>query len=328
METIRKTTPNEFVLWISVPYCNLRCSFCRPNNDVPVEFMPRKELLDVIKASAECGITKIRWSGGEATLLPDLVDLVSKTRALGIKNQMLSTNGLNLSPIADQLKKEGIRRVNISLDTLDEQKFHHITKVDALPTVIKAIELSAPLFELTKINTVLTDINIVEITDLIEFVGQIRKENSQLVIRFCELYRSDSNNSFVKEHYITADRVLETVDHSFGSFTEINIEGDNPMSSYYRIHSNDVVFGVIRNASVNYKCAGHRCHKLRLNPTGYFSNCSINKKARYPLIGLSYEDKVDLIRHIIDEKRERDDTFYNKQKHFQADYDFLRFGKQ
>ena len=89
---------------------------------------------------------------------------------------MLSTNGLNLNPIAKQLKKGGIRRVNISLDTLDKLKFQRITKVDALPAVIKAIELSTTLFELTKINTVLTDINLNEIADLIEFVREIKKK--------------------------------------------------------------------------------------------------------------------------------------------------------
>ena len=105
-----------------------------------------------------------------------------------------------------------------------------------------------------------------------------------------------------------------------------NFEGDNPMCNYYKIKENGVVFGVIPHFSVNFQCGGKKCKKLRMNPTGIISNCSIYKEFGHNLKNTSYAEKKDILNHLIEEKICRNEKDFSKLKHFQSDYSFWRFG--
>src|SRR5690349_4539561 len=113
--------------------CNFRCVYCMPA--LGMQFLPRPELLSsdelqlVVRAAAAAGFRKIRLTGGEPTLRPDLVDLVRAIKATpGIEHIAMTTNALRLKKLAQPLKDAGLDRVNISIDTLDPQKFRQLTR--------------------------------------------------------------------------------------------------------------------------------------------------------------------------------------------------------
>src|SRR5207249_3610375 len=113
--------------------CNLRCVYCMPA--VGMHFMPRPELLTseelllVVRSAAAAGFRKIRLTGGEPSLRPDLVELVRAIKAVpGIEHMAMTTNGLRLAKLAGPLKQAALDRVNVSIDTLDPQKFRQITR--------------------------------------------------------------------------------------------------------------------------------------------------------------------------------------------------------
>jgi len=319
---------NDYVLRISTPYCNLKCSYCR-KEDFHIEPINDDELLDIIKAGYECGIRRVRWTGGEPTIKPDYAKLVRKTKEIGIEQQMLSTNGTTLYKIAEELRNSGIDRINISLDTLDRKKFNEITGKDMLPQVLNSIDIATDLFDLIKINRVLERSNIDETISIIEFAEKYKGRKAQLVIRFIELVKGGFSNDdqYVKYNYCSGNEVLEIVKKRYGKLIETKVEGDNPMCYYYKIDVNGIVLGIVPNFSVNFQCGGKKCKKIRVNPTGFVSNCSIYQEFGHNLKGTSYEEKIKIMKHLIDEKQERNEEIFKKLKHYQSDYQFWRFGK-
>src|SRR5215210_3296792 len=124
--------------------CNLRCVYCMPA--VGMQFTPRPELLTseelllVVRAAAAAGFQKIRLTGGEPSLRPDLVELVRAIKATpGIKHMAMTTNGLRLKKLAQPLKDAGLDRVNVSIDTLDPQKFRQMTRGGKLEQIWEGI---------------------------------------------------------------------------------------------------------------------------------------------------------------------------------------------
>ncbi|MFA4946297.1 MAG: radical SAM protein [Candidatus Micrarchaeia archaeon] len=320
----------DYALRISLPQCNLRCSYCRTQDyNIPkAELITNRELLDIIRAAYENGIRRVRWTGGEPTVNPQYLDLVRKTKEIGITQQMLSTNGTTLAEIGPELAEAGINRVNISLDTLDSAKFKKITGYDMLDKVLEGIDLSTKLFEKVKINTVLTRDSFEESTQLIDFLDRIQKTKGNVAIRFIELIPGgfEGDKEYTQSNFIGKDELIKKMKTHFGSVTRTTFEGDNPKCEYYKIKNKKVVFGVIPHFSVNFQCGGKRCRKLRLNPTGIISNCSIHKSFGHDLRNTTYEKKVTTLAHLIEEKKARTEEDFNKLKHFQSDYAFWRFG--
>ena len=125
--------------------CNLRCTYCMPAEGVKLlphnEILSFDEIVDVIKYGVEHGIDKVRITGGEPLVRKGIVDLISMIAKIkGIKDLAMTTNGILLNKYAEDLATAGLHRVNISLDTLDEQKFNSITRVGKLQDVLSGIE--------------------------------------------------------------------------------------------------------------------------------------------------------------------------------------------
>lgn len=324
----QKVNGIEYVLRISVPYCNLKCDYCRKEN-FNIKPIDNNELIDIIRVSVECGIKKVRWTGGEPTIIPNYIDLVKKTREIGIEKQMLSTNGTILYRIAEELKDAGINRVNISLDTLDRYNFLKITGKNMLHKVLQSLDVAVNLFELVKINRVLEKLNLDETIQLIELAEKYQTKKAPLVIRFIELVKGgfDGDIRYVKDNYCAGEEVIKIVKDKYGNLSETKIEGDNPMCYYYKINSNGVVLGIVPNFSVNFQCGGKKCKKLRVNPVGFVSNCSIYQEFGHNLKGTTYKEKLEVMKHLIIEKQERGEETFKRLKHHQSDYQFWRFGK-
>lgn len=140
--------------------CNLRCRYCMP--EAGVERLPHaqilsfEEIMEVVRTAVEMGVDKIRLTGGEPLVRRGIVDLVRMITAVeGVKDLGLTTNGILLPKYAKELKKAGLKRVNISLDTLDAVKYHEITRLGKLDEVMEGIRVAQEVgFDPIKINCV------------------------------------------------------------------------------------------------------------------------------------------------------------------------------
>jgi cyclic pyranopterin phosphate synthase len=184
--------------------CNLRCIYCVPPDGIPklphLEILRYEEILRVIRVGVGMGITKVRVTGGEPLVRQGVYDFLSElNRLAGVQDVSLTTNGVLLAPNIERLRQAGVRRLNISLDTLSREKYRRITGADQFDTVWKGIKLALEAgFAPIKINAVaLIGVNDDELLDLarlslaypfhirfIEFmpIGKSRLNTDQLLL--------------------------------------------------------------------------------------------------------------------------------------------------
>jgi GTP 3',8-cyclase len=169
--------------------CNLRCIYCMPENGIEkkehTDILRYEDIIKVVRAASLLGVKKVRYTGGEPLVMRDIDKLIYETAKLpGIKDIAITTNGHLLYDMAEDLKRSGLSRVNISLDTLDRNKFKSITRIGDLDKVLNSIYKCINLsLNPVKINTVLMKgINDMEIDDFINLAKEIPVE-----IRFIEL---------------------------------------------------------------------------------------------------------------------------------------------
>ena len=117
--------------------CNLRCRYCMPEDGVcklaHEDMMTEDEIIMAVETAADLGITKLRLTGGEPLVKKNIVSICRRAAAVeGIKEVCMTTNGLLLPKLAKELKAAGVKRINLSLDTLDPEKYAHITRIGKL----------------------------------------------------------------------------------------------------------------------------------------------------------------------------------------------------
>ena len=310
---------NNYTLRISVTNnCNLNCSYCNPKRKIdPTIVLSDKELLEIIEAASCAGIKKVSWTGGEPTVRPNFIDLVRKAQELGMKKQNMTSNGLIYHRIADKLKEAGLTGVNFSLDTLDPEEFKKICGFDRLHDVIKSIEKA------TKFNSVLTQSNRHVFSDLVNFT---EKFNGKLIARFLEVVPCGQNYEenpriFDKEFVPVYELLYKFA--QLGKLIPLENTGDVRGTFYFKVEDMNGIYGLNPNYSKNYKCDEEDCRKVRLNPEGFISNCTIQLKYARQLKGKTLAQKKKILKEVVKEKMTRDYTsFKHKQKH----YDFWRFG--
>ena len=141
--------------------CNLRCRYCMPEDGVckksHQEMLTQEEMLLAVRAAASLGVTKVRLTGGEPLVKKNILAICAQTAAVeGIGEVCITTNGLLLPPLARQLRRAGVGRVNLSLDTLDREKYAYITRRGTLDQALAGLESALEAgFQRVKINTVL-----------------------------------------------------------------------------------------------------------------------------------------------------------------------------
>ena len=168
--------------------CNLRCIYCMDEKDNTFlkndEKLTDDEIYRVVKESSELGIKKVRITGGEPLVRPDLVNLVSKINSIsGIEEIYLTTNGILLADMIDELALNGLKGVNISLDSLNEERFNKLTRLGKLNKVLEAIDKAIDLGIKVKLNTVI--VNDINKDEIIDFVNITKEKN--IDVRFIEL---------------------------------------------------------------------------------------------------------------------------------------------
>lgn len=243
--------------------CNLRCKYCMPEDGVELlnhdEVLSIDEYLEIIDAFREMGLRKVRLTGGEPLVKKGLTDLIRGAKERGVEEVALTTNGTLLNDRAEALKEAGLDRVNISLDTLDKNKYENLTRRGRLEDVLDGID-AAKNAGLTpvKINTVLVKgYNDDEFHDLVEWAGR-----EDLILRFIELMP-------IGEGIRYKDRKADYRDFLNEDFVKIPAEDPSSPAEYYR-YKDDSVVGFINPISCKF-CSD--CNRLRLDCRGHLLMC-------------------------------------------------------
>jgi cyclic pyranopterin phosphate synthase len=248
--------------------CNLRCRYCMPAEGM--EWLPRDEVLsfeEITRVARVCvehfGFDGIRLTGGEPTVRAHLAVLVGMLAELGVDLAM-TTNGATLRLLADDLARAGLRRVNISCDSLRRERFAEITRRDALPQVLDGIDAAVEAgLGPVKVNCVLMrDVNADEILDFAVF-GRERGVG----VRFIEFMPLDADGVWGADVVVPAAEVVERISAVFP--LEPVARGVAPATRYRYLDGGGEV-GVI--ASVTQPFCGS-CDRVRLTADGQFRNC-------------------------------------------------------
>ena len=254
--------------------CNLRCNYCLPeefSDWLPSEkLLTTDELIRVIQVAVNCGITEVRLTGGEPLLRPDIVEIVSRISNLENAPQLsLTTNGIKLAGLAQQLKDAGLSRINVSLDTLRPDRFNELTHRDRFDDVQKGLK-AAKDSGLTpiKINSVLMPgINDDEASELLQWAIE-----EGFHLRFIEQMPLDAGGIWNRAKMITADDIFKDLDRSF-SLTAVGQRGSAPAEDFL-VNGGPAKVGII--ASVTRPFCGD-CDRLRLTSDGQIRSCLFAK---------------------------------------------------
>ncbi|MCX7117826.1 MAG: GTP 3',8-cyclase MoaA [Legionellales bacterium] len=198
--------------------CNFRCQYCLPNGyqKTPAGFLEPSEIVRLVRAFVELGTIKVRLTGGEPTLRKDLPEIARCLKAIpGLQTLAMTTNGYSLKRNASCYYDLGITSLNVSVDSLNRNKFHEMTGHDKLQDVLKGIELAQKIgIKTIKINTVLLKGFNDNTTDLAEFLSWIKTED--LSIRFIELMQTGDNHDYFVKNHVSASIIQEQLlKHSF-----------------------------------------------------------------------------------------------------------------
>ena len=258
--------------------CNLRCRYCMPAAGVPKkehdEMLTEEEMILAVRAAARLGVNKLRITGGEPLVKKNILSICEKTAAVsGIREVCMTTNGILLPAMAKDLRKAGVKRLNISLDTLDPEKYHSVTRVgnfeEARAGILAALDAG---FDQVKINTVLVGgFNDMEIRDI---AGLTREY--PLDVRFIELMPMVDRGEFSRDAYLSGDVVLEKLPEL------LDVSEDGGVAKLYRFPDGLGRIGLISPISAHF-CA--RCNRIRLTADGRIKPC-LHRPAELSIKGL------------------------------------------
>jgi len=251
--------------------CNLRCFYCYNEK---LSFLPRSEILsyeEIVSLSeifVELGVERIKLTGGEPLRRKNLFSLIKRLSGIsGLKALSLTTNGILLESLAEGLKKAGLKRINISLDTLDREKYKDVTGHNNINEVLKGIKKAMLFFSPVKINVVvLKGINDDEITD---FVGLTR--STSLIVRFIEFMPVDNAIRDWRRYFISRKAILERI-QKIGNVMNVkgnDIPGGGP-AEYFKVDGYQGSFGIINAVSEPF-C--RNCDRIRIDSTGNLLLC-------------------------------------------------------
>jgi len=250
--------------------CNLRCIYCMPEEGVLFkpknEILTTKEILRVVKVSSELGINKIRFTGGEPLLRGDIVKLVGKSSSTpGIESIHLTTNGVLLSRYAGKLKESGLTGVNISIDTLNPEKFLQITRRDELVRAMEGLEAAKTAgIPSIKINAVaLRGFNDSEIVEFVELT-----KNYPLTVRFIELMPFDAHQIWKTGKFFSAENIQKELKDHFPNIK--TTDGTATEHFIFQVPNYAGKVAVIPSYSRNL-CGN--CNRIRLTADGNIRNC-------------------------------------------------------
>ncbi len=257
--------------------CNLRCIYCTPLGGQAKldhhDILSYEEFLRIIQAALNLGISKVRLTGGEPLVRKGVTDFCRRLAGLsGLKSLSLTTNGILLEETAQELYDAGIRRVNISLDTLQHLKFLQITRRDEFDRVWQGIQAAERIgFSPIKLNVVvMRGVNDDEILDLARL-----SLDYPYHVRFIEfMTMAHEKNSGTEHYYLSADEILARL-HTHAPLEQIPSQYTNGPARHFRWLGSAGVIGIISPVSHHF-CP--TCNRLRVTADGKLRNCLFSDK--------------------------------------------------
>jgi cyclic pyranopterin phosphate synthase len=251
--------------------CNIRCVYCMPEQ---VTFLPRAELLSFeeierfVRIAVTLGIDKVRLTGGEPLVRRNLPSLVEKLASIpGLRDIGLTTNGILLAPLARALRDAGLRRINISLDTLDSAKFQQLTRRPGLEQVIEGIIAAKEAgFDPVKVNAV--SIRNSTEGDVVP-LGQFAREHG-LELRFIEYMPLDAGHQWEREKVLFASDIVEILERGIGPLVPAPDQDPRAPALDYDYADGGGRVGFIASVSRPF-CLS--CNRIRLTSDGKLRNC-------------------------------------------------------
>ena len=332
--------------------CDLRCRYCMPEEGVCKKsheaMLTEEEMVHAVRAAASLGINKVRITGGEPLVKRNILSICRRIADVqGIEQLCITTNGVKLADMAQQLKDAGVSRINISLDTLNPEKYRFLTRRGNIEDALRGLKAAVNEgFDKVKINTVLIGgINDDEICDLAALTLQYPVD-----VRFIELMPMYDSGDFGTEAYISADKVLDVLPmlepvqykslnqmqgKSTSAVQTLTERADEQGRQYDLVHGhamegNDITMddntvtrlfklpgalgcvGLINPLSSHF-CAS--CNRIRITADGFIKPC-LHRETEYSIKGLSEEEmRVQLVRAISEKPKWHGELSAYKRSH-------------
>lgn len=286
--------------------CNIRCFYCMPAENV--RFRPREELLTFeemvrfVRVVAGLGVRKLRLTGGEPLLRQDLPQLIEMLAEVpGIDDLALTTNGILLPEQAGALKRAGLARLNISLDSLREETFARISRRPGLERVLAGIDAAqAAGFDRIRLNAVaIRGLTEEEVVPLVQFACE-----RGLEMRFIEFMPLDADDRWNHDQVLTGAEIRRRLAQEMGPLEPVSVADPSQPASDYRFVDGRGVVGFINPVSEPF-CGD--CNRLRLTAEGQVRNCLFST-AEWDARALLRSDSSDaelarLVRDCVSAKR-------------------------
>lgn len=264
--------------------CDLRCIYCMPATGIEKlahrDMLSLEEIYQVAEKMVDLGVEKIRLTGGEPTVRLGLVSFVKRLAKLPIKDLAMTTNGHSLLKFAAPLKEAGLKRLNISLDSLDPENYTKLTRGGNLERTLQGIDLALALGYQVKINLVLGSWNESEVEDFFRLADE-----KDIEVRLIELMPIGQARHLLQE--VVSN---ETILRRFPQLQEIDANG---VATRYRIQGKRGLIGLISPVSCQF-C--DHCNRLRLTSQGLLKPCLHSPE----VCDLRPHLKGDLTRAILD----------------------------
>lgn len=266
--------------------CNCRCVYCMGENGVPrlphSAILSFEEIEEIVRAAVSLGVTKVRLTGGEPLVRRGIDELVRRLRGIeGVEELAMTTNGARLAEYAEALKAAGLDRLNVSLDTLDPEKFRRITRIGELRDTLDGLDAARRAgFERIKLNTVLMGgVNDDEIAE----IAALAKDGA-FDVRFIELMPIGECTDWDRRRFLPAERVLEYLPKG----ERVPSDG---VAELWRPAGFRGTVGLIRPLSHRF-CAD--CDRIRVTADGCLKPC-LHSAREIPLRGKHGEALVRTI---------------------------------
>lgn len=280
--------------------CNIRCQYCMPE---VATFLSSNKLLtfeqitQFVQAVVPLGIQEVRITGGEPLMRPGLAELFRMLRSIDqLADIALTTNGMMLSEQLDGLVEAGLRRINISLDTLNEEVFQRLSRRQGLDKVLDGIDAAASDSRVkVRLNAlVMRDVNLSEVLDLVAFA-----RDRLLPLRFIEFMPLDAERAWNRSQMVSGKEMRERIATRFGELTPLNRLDPSQPSVDYGFADGKGVVGFIDSVSQPF-CSG--CDRLRLTADGKIRNCLFGQE-EWDIRQLSLEEIPAVVRDCLAAKR-------------------------
>ena len=271
--------------------CNLRCRYCMPAEGVCLkehkEMLTEDEMITAVEAAASLGVKKLRITGGEPLVKRNIVSICRRAALVeGIEEVCLTTNGIYLPKLAEPLKAAGVKRINLSLDTLNPEKYAYITRTGTLDDFKAGLHAALDAgFKKVKLNAVLIGgFNDDEIPQLAELTRQYPVD-----MRFIEMMPMYDSGDFKEASFVPNARVLEALSEAQP------VAHDGGVAKLYRLPGGQGNIGLISPLNAHF-CG--TCNRIRLTADGKIKPC-LHAPDEYSLKGLDFDGMKKVLEEAI-----------------------------